>query len=363
MLRLPLAVLVVFIHSYFDYPIADAGGTGQAVYEGLRSLFSLVVSHTAVPTFFLISGYYFFRNCEGFGQRDYESKIAKKARTLLIPYLVWNLLGMLQMIAARTAKSDFSDLADLRALFEEFGAMPFNVLWDYHSWDSCFSWTGQHTVGTGPVLLPLWFLRDLMVMTALTPLIFYLIRKKKNVFMAALFAGYLSGFTLFHIPSVGSLFFFSLGACMGIGKETIVGRFRKHRVAAYVLTGLMIVPMVVFDGSRSRIGSLLYPVFICAGVMSLMNVAFELSAKKGSYIRRKRTMRPAMSFFIYLAHPFFLRSCRRAVILALPHGGWCGAALCYMACPLLCVAVCVAAFMLLRKLAPSLLELLTGSRV
>lgn len=64
-LRLPLTVMVVFIHSFFSYPVGDASYIGLMIYECVRIFFSHVVSHIAVPVFFLVSGYYFFYGSGG----------------------------------------------------------------------------------------------------------------------------------------------------------------------------------------------------------------------------------------------------------------------------------------------------------
>ena len=62
-LRFPLAVMVVFIHvnpsttsvSNTDFSILSAHG----IYNISGILFSNIITHLAVPTFFLISGYLF----------------------------------------------------------------------------------------------------------------------------------------------------------------------------------------------------------------------------------------------------------------------------------------------------------------
>lgn len=46
----------------------------------------------AVPMFFLISGFFFFRSDYG-RWGSYKQMIIKKYRTLLIPFIVWNILG------------------------------------------------------------------------------------------------------------------------------------------------------------------------------------------------------------------------------------------------------------------------------
>ena len=92
-LRFPLIVGAVLIHCYYkELPI---GGVKVPVmdeypiYKLIADLFSQVLARTAVPLFFLISGYLFFYK-SSFSWPMYGSKLRKRAQTLLLPYLFWN---------------------------------------------------------------------------------------------------------------------------------------------------------------------------------------------------------------------------------------------------------------------------------
>ena len=92
-LRFPLIVGVVLIHCYYkELPI---GGVKVPVmdeypiYKLIADLFSQVLARTAVPLFFLISGYLFFYK-SSLSWPMYGSKLRKRAQTLLFPYLFWN---------------------------------------------------------------------------------------------------------------------------------------------------------------------------------------------------------------------------------------------------------------------------------
>lgn len=69
-LRFPLAIAVVFIHSFGAYPfdldtLHSGPFTGMSIYNWIRICFSHVFTHIAVPTFYVISGYLFFCNWGG----------------------------------------------------------------------------------------------------------------------------------------------------------------------------------------------------------------------------------------------------------------------------------------------------------
>lgn len=48
-----------------------------------------VICNMAVPTFFFISAMLFYRSCEG---KRYKNVVIAKVRSLLIPYLCWNVI-------------------------------------------------------------------------------------------------------------------------------------------------------------------------------------------------------------------------------------------------------------------------------
>lgn len=79
MLRFPLAILVVFVHGFgadVDVSVLHASGlTGLAVYDYIRLFFSVVIARSAVPIFFIISGYLLFLKVEEYNKTVYISEI------------------------------------------------------------------------------------------------------------------------------------------------------------------------------------------------------------------------------------------------------------------------------------------------
>lgn len=89
--RFPLAVLVVFIHS--------VGPTDNIAYYPFRDFFSHTFCSFVVPAFFIISGFLFFQRMEnGFTKKIYIKKLNSRISTLLIPYFVWNAVTLVILI-------------------------------------------------------------------------------------------------------------------------------------------------------------------------------------------------------------------------------------------------------------------------
>ena len=92
-----MIVLVVYIH-YWGENIPESSVIGSTIYDSIRIFMCHVISRAAVPTFFLISGYYFFYKIKDFTFDNYKDKLKKRIRTILIPYLLWNAIAISKIV-------------------------------------------------------------------------------------------------------------------------------------------------------------------------------------------------------------------------------------------------------------------------
>ena len=166
LLRFPLCVAVVFIHSFgqpveYDLNYMQTNPIeGYSIFNYIRICFSHILPNVAVPTFFLISGYLFFGGMEDtWNWADWLCKIKKRGISLLIPYLLWNMIAIIPKYASQIIKLP-PPLELLKGIL--------NLKWIHLFWDShimthvYYNWLGKPVVNTGPVNVPLWFIRDLM---------------------------------------------------------------------------------------------------------------------------------------------------------------------------------------------------------
>ena len=211
-LRFPMALGVVFLHaSYVNDGIASKVKEGvwntlKCYDAGIAVLFSI-----AVPLFFIISGYLFFRSFRSeWSWRGYKEKLHRRIYTLLIPYLIWNFVG----VFGRT-QNEYRLGHSLNEYFSDY------TLWGFlkHFWQSGL-YQKEHLnvlnmtfVTDYPANVPLWFVRDLMVMVILTPLFYYLLKKIDCWLPLLLFPLYLLDIRL-NVQgfSTVAFFYFSVGA-------------------------------------------------------------------------------------------------------------------------------------------------------
>lgn len=182
-LRFPMAFLVVMIHCqrYWDDSIHFEGLSGDtlSINALIQYTFSDLLPSCAVPIFFMISGYLFFANMRQWDWSLYHSKMKRRIHTLLIPYILWISLAILETVAAISITSTFWGKPWHRMIdwFSENGWL--RLYWDCYSWSQGTNLFGVELFGTSPTITPLWYVRDLIVCVLMIPLIYLIVNKLK----------------------------------------------------------------------------------------------------------------------------------------------------------------------------------------
>ncbi len=351
-LRFPLIVGVVLIHCYYkELPI---GGVKVPVmdeypiYKLIADLFSQVLARTAVPLFFLISGYLFFYK-SSFSWPMYGSKLRKRAQTLLLPYLFWNgaLVGLHLLI---------------ELLFPSVLAGEVKPVLDYGwcDWWDIF-WAREPSEPGGmpmPINYPLWFIRDLMVLVVFSPLVYAMVRYLRQYALALL--GFL--WLIYDGASTPGLspnawFFFSLGAFYSVHRRNFVVEMRPLLRGA----ALLYVVLALADLLSKELGWNVYVHNV--GILVGCVFAISLSAyglEKALW--RTNSFLEGASFFVFASHVivqifiyrlilWFFRSSAEWAIIGIYFGVALGA-----------ILICLAFYAMLRRFLPRLLSAITGGR-
>lgn len=277
--RFPLAVMVVAIHSYFAiegwsyYEVANQG-LGSNVAQFFMIAIGHVLTHIAVPTFFLISGYLFFQNF-GDGKIDiWIRKLKSRVSTLMIPYIVWIILYILWKIGL----SYQTVLQEGLILLQSLGGV--KMFWCSSTWnlDRVDVW-GNPAVASSPVLVPFWFMRDLIVCAFLASPVFYFVfrretRKWVRIVSLVILAFLYFTQTSLYLPGLSStsLFYFGLGAYLSLQDKSIIETFSRHKQLLWIFFCMLFITEVALDGHNTTIGNIIYPFFVFTGVMSLFNI-------------------------------------------------------------------------------------------
>ena len=221
---------------------------------------------------------------------------------------------------------------------------------------------------TGPRLIPLWFVRDLMVVVLFSPVIYWLV-KKFGLFPVAIFGVcYVTRlFVPIHGFSTTAFLWFSLGSYFAIHKLNMVEGLYRLRYPAYIVA---IVAMIVLVWHNGRDGDGIHPnaqwvqvlhyVYIVAAVISVVAVAANLL--RGGRVKVNRWLARA-SFFVFLAHPFIVGYVWGLFNHIVPEDMYPLMMVEYIICPFVTVAVCLAIYKFMECYTPRILALLTGGRV
>lgn len=354
-LRLPLIIGVVFIHMN-QYIIKE-----QVDFLHLRSddmfkvvvMFIFLISRIAVPCFFMFSGFLYYNKVEKWDKAVYINKNTSRIKTLIIPLILWNLIPIILGIANRAINGG---LDEYLINIQNNGII--KVFWNYHAIEST-NILGIKLADTYPYNISLWFLRDLIVLIIISPIIYYYIRYTKVIgiiFLSILYYIRIWFFT----PDfwTTSLFFFSLGAYFSINKIDFITFFNKRKKVLFAIMILSFLWVVFIDQNNWQ--SVFSPIFIVSGLAcTIIQVSKLLYLGK---IKVNKTLSNA-SFFVYATHLVFILGFFVNLLDKLfASQSVINEVFKYISAPLLTSFFCVLIYLVLNKISPIIMKILTGSR-
>lgn len=369
-LRFPLTVGVVFIHFNLARGLeihgVKYGLDNPEWYFFIANLISEVFSRIGVPLFFIISGFLFFYQKDFKDSDVYKQKLKTRIRTLLIPFVLWNIIATIWAFKCfLPGFSAFYRPAEVQLSFIRIiNTFLCNV-------DNKGIIIGSPSTGLAegvyPIDSPLWYVRELMVMVVLSPIIYWLIKKTKQWFVIVM--GLVWFFSSVILPRenyvyiytgmlVTALFFFSWGAFYSIFKENIVLSFRKFSYAPVVYVLIAIIDTLTKGlACNEYIGKVGIGVGVVAAVVLVSHLLESNKVKVNSNLANS-------SFFIFALHNLFIGNMGNLLfmILHIPGNNPYAMLALYFAVPILTILVCLALYMLLKRYAPKVCSLLTGGR-
>ena len=201
-LRFPLIVAVIFIHCNLTSVLPASHN--NTVFSVLMHV-TLSIVFQAVPIFFLISGYLFFKE-QSFCLVLYFQKLKKRFFTLLIPYVCWNIVYFIVIAFLQSINPYF--LLILHKRIADFSFTDyFWIFWDISKI------TGMPDDQSACIVGAFWFLQCLFVMCVISPLIYLLMKLFRHLFPLLLLIVYFSNIVP-TMPGVHpqAIFYFSLGS-------------------------------------------------------------------------------------------------------------------------------------------------------
>ncbi len=227
-LRYPLMLLIVLIHA--DTPLLTS-----MPQDGLSAIFYYItrtIVRVAVPMFFIISGYFFFRKPDTFSMEAYWIKIKKRLLSILFPYIFWNYFVWAFQMLVLVVQGHSDWIAPDTFILS-------NIV------DVVVGW-GEGYQGM-PKAFQLWFLRDLMIVCLLSPLLHLLLKNRLRYVLLLFVVLYLmpwpDNWNLIFMRFPSALLFFSVGAYWGIHNKNIIAIVRT--IPIWLSVGLSTLLLVV----------------------------------------------------------------------------------------------------------------------
>jgi surface polysaccharide O-acyltransferase-like enzyme len=343
-LSLGAIILVVFIHSYNE----EVKFASKTLADGMspwvlfiENFFSKGIARVAAPLFFAISGYLFY------GSNDFTlsavvDKLRRRFRSLVIPYLFWSVFGLILFLFLQS-------LPWSKDFFTK------GLIIDY-SFSKVI-----YTILVNPIPYQLWFIRDLIMLVILSPLIWYLTKSLKGVWLVMLILLWNLDPKTFELFSNEALLFFTFGCALALDKTGLVNkRFSVFSSCCLLATWLLIIfsttYMLTFGQSNFAL-SVLNNLGILIGILSVWSLYDHINPERIS----KYSVLFGYSFIIFVFHEPLLTILIKGMFFLFGKTDT-SSLLVYVIAPLLAIGISMLLRLVMKRKAPGLYNLATGGR-
>jgi len=340
-LRAVFIIMVVFIHSK-SQSMNFKGGTIEfdvpQSLEMLRRLCSSVISSVAVPGFFLFSGILLYRK-----PFSWKENMKKKVRTLIIPYLLCNIIWIAAFFIAQ--------LFPVTAIYfskDENIISHFNFI----DWINAFLPLNVFK-NEKPFLYPFWYIHNLIFMNLFAIILKKIMDKAPKIWLCLLAVLWLS-------PTSGWL---------GLYKQSVVFFCLGYYFVKYHITFQKIDEFVNFKAiSALYAGTLLLCFFKdnigflhIKYVFVLVSIIFWI--RLSSYLKTGKLLHLLASyqFIIYGFHEFTLTVFSKLAVHLFPQTALLQCVV-YIVMPFVIITGCVIVGAIVQNLIPGFYKTLTGGR-
>lgn len=328
-----------------------------------RIFISQGLARAAVPVFFLASGYLFFKGIESWEWSIYRKKIKKRLKTLVFPYVLWNTIFIIWFGLSLY----FSNTDVLAEFFEKRGGLL--MYWNCNRYDytpsiNILGW--QMWNGAFPINYPLWFIRDLIIINFIAPIIYVIIQRKWCVVLL-LFLYILDVWIPFEGFRAEGIFFFSMGAYLMYYNKGIVSEFSNKIIIINIVTVILLILCTYFY--KTEYYMYFRRMFCLFGTITFFQIAASLATKKNKIVRwLTKPIVVESSFVVFAAHAIGFKqyfSAGFSKLLTLLYEG--GVPLiiydiAYFVTPIIISLIIIGLYCLLKSFSPKCCSVLTGGR-
>lgn len=349
LLKLYACIGVVYIHGYilhFNYFTINSESLPAVYY--VQTIISQYISRAAVPIFFAVSGYiYAVKNY----QENNWQFMCRKARGILLPYLLWNSIAIFYIFLAQIP-------AVTRCYFTDY-----LIITNF----TATRWLGAYA-GLGntwfPFLYPLWFLPYLFAAFMIVHIFRkYFYRYESTVWIFALLNIICSAYTPLKtlcgawgpfLRLVYAISFFSLGMWLVKHRSWAV----QKKVMFISGAVFVAVTAVNLAGITRKVDLSVFTWY--AGLLFMFSLTSRIG-KCGGKTKQAIAFLSGFSFLIYVTHEYMMTVITKLVYPRLPAETWC-ILLPYLFIPIVLMSVLIFCGWVLKKLMPPVYNFLFNAR-
>lgn len=328
-----MIVMVVYIHSYY------LEAESMALPNFVQRLGGSITS-VAVPLFYAISGFLFFNGIQQVEQC--WPKINKRVSTLLVPYVIWNIIFVLWyvVLAYTPGVSVFvnSDMLSDLSLSHPIDA--FNYLF------------------IKPAGFQMWFLRDLILFIICTPILYIAIKRIKwfAFFVVLCATGWMARFWMTS---------FVLGGTLSICYDNGLDLFRQRKKCVLICIFLYLLHSILNAFGLLSIGNEYFNHYIGQVFMIVPMIAiwggYDIVVREGYKPSSLFALMLDFTFFIFLFHEPVFNIIKKLGLKMLGTGDV-QMVILYLLNPWIMITIAVSVGFILKRVCPKIYSISVGGR-
>lgn len=311
--------------------------SGNEISQLFNTILRDFFSATCNPLFFLISGMLIFWKDEPLTCKSYLDKMKKRATSLLVPYVLWNLIYLgvvcLSIIVFNRHNPDVMMQKITRLL-------TLDIFFHYN--------------GSFPLLVPFWFMRDLILVSVLSPVFYWLSKKVSVLHLVLLFILFVFKIAPDNCTTyLMSFTFFALGIHLSLTRVKVL-YWTEKLFPLFFGISLLLVPF----GLTNELFNRLFLVFFIPVVLEVSNRLVNRGVLRYNNTLAKST------FFVYAVHTIYITElCVKGIGFVFPDDSlWIILWIRTLLTPVLVALICVSLYKLINHLSPKVASILSGNR-
>ena len=288
-----------------------------------------------------MSGFLFFRG-GAFSAAIFRAKLRSRVKSLLIPFLFWN-LALFALVAVG------QHVPGLASFFNG-QSLPLTAMSPFQMVDAVIGITRY------PTAYQFWFIRDLMILVVLSPLFWLVARYAGWVALAALAIGWIFNIWPLPMPAIEPTLFFYLGSFVAIRGWSLFTVDRLGWWLAPLFAVLLGVDCV--EGLLYQTDYALHPAMVVGLILALKTSRWLAESERW---RDRLVSLGGASFFVFAVHEPLVTIGKKLAFHTLPMTA--GTVLAtYAVLPVLVICLALLLYRALGIVAPRFTRVITGGR-